>query len=596
MSRPLFVQENGVRRSNPVVLLLLIILFCLVLKVRYNDRFFFTNVDGGLYTDIAEHVRDGHGIVTDVSPYHHGYTYFPHPTAIYPLWPLLYGYVARLVPIQITGIWLPTLCYFGALIFAYLWAGTLNGIPESIWLSCGGERSAPLPSDSKHSLKGPFGIPRRLANRIFPDINPGHILVLFLGLNIKFFEYTSLPYTEGLAYTLFFACLWRFHKIGESTTWTSAIEMGAWLGALMLVRSQFLVVVLSTLIACVWTSYHSRYSQAWPKLLLTGAAFFGVMMPWYLHISRFIPHNRIMSLFRYDQARANDFLSPFHAIAATNSAEEFLRDRAAGLLNAFSPSYKWGYSQTFHALPYVFLLAIILLISLRIYSRKMRFPKALIKERFCGFELVFLGLLSAGSFASMHFMHVDFRQEWLFNHRHALILLIPFFLAWLFISRSRRIVWRIAAAFVAVYTIAFSFMDCWHAANAGEGFFTAQQTKNLSQWLLRQGYGRAPSIAVATSSLPQLLAPQVPNVGFHGVYTCTTQKDLRTLFENLKAEILIIKDSDIGERPLFRDFDRNWFDNYFELKAKGPGFSIFVKRRDQGFRKNTVMPNEHPVS
>jgi hypothetical protein len=196
----------------------------------------------------------------------------------------------------------------------------------------------------------------------------------------------------------------------------------------------------------------------------------------------------------------------------------------------------------------------------------------------------------------MHFMHVDFRQEWLFNHRHALILLIPFFLAWLFISRSRRIVWRIAAAFVAVYTIAFSFMDCWHAANAGEGFFTAQQTKNLSQWLLRQGYGRAPSIAVATSSLPQLLAPQVPNVGFHGVYTCTTQKDLRTLFENLKAEILIIKDSDIGERPLFRDFDRNWFDNYFELKAKGPGFSIFVKRRDQGFRKNTVMPNEHPVS
>jgi hypothetical protein len=302
-----------------------------------------------------------------------------------------------------------------------------------------------------------------------------------------------------------------------------------------------------------------------------------------------------MSLFRYDQARANDFLSPFHMIAATNSAGEFLRDRIAGFINAFSPSYKWGYSQTFHALPYVFLLAIILII-LNFYSRKLRLPRTMIKESLRGFELAFFGLLSAGAFASMHLMHVDLQKEWLFNHRHALILLPPFFLAWLFLSRSRRVVWRIVAVLVAVYTIAFSFMDCWHAANGGEGFFAAQQAKSLSQWLLKQGYGRSPSIAVATSSLPQLLAPQVPNMGFHGVSACTTQKDLRTLFENLKAEILIIREFEIGERPLFRDFDRNWFNNYFELKAKRPGFSIFVKRRNQGFRESAVTPNKNPVS
>ncbi|HSA96283.1 MAG TPA: hypothetical protein VLJ16_09540, partial [Acidobacteriota bacterium] len=211
MTRSEIAPAGNLRRAFPIALLGLILLFFASLKIAHNGRPFLTGADGGLYTDIAEHVRDGDGLVTDVSLYNHGYPRFPYPTAIYPAWPLVYGAAARLVPPGVAGTWLPTIGYFVALIFAYLWAAPLG----------------------------------RAARRPGAWVNPGHALVLFLGLNGKFFAYTSLPFTEGLGFAIFFAGLWRFRKIGGSRSLAHAAEMGVWLAALMLVRSHFLIVALA---------------------------------------------------------------------------------------------------------------------------------------------------------------------------------------------------------------------------------------------------------------------------------------------------------------------------------------------------------------
>ncbi len=62
-----------------------------------------SDADGGYYTNVAQHVRDGDGLETRVSLYHKAYSYFPHPTAVQPLWPLG-RYVPRLRPSQVAGV------------------------------------------------------------------------------------------------------------------------------------------------------------------------------------------------------------------------------------------------------------------------------------------------------------------------------------------------------------------------------------------------------------------------------------------------------------------------------------------------------------
>src|SRR5205085_4186368 len=79
----------------------LLFLALLVAKIVETVRAVGTSIDGGYYTDIAEHVRDGDGLVSDVSLYHAGVPSFPYPTPIYPLWPWLLGLLSRVVDVGI---------------------------------------------------------------------------------------------------------------------------------------------------------------------------------------------------------------------------------------------------------------------------------------------------------------------------------------------------------------------------------------------------------------------------------------------------------------------------------------------------------------
>jgi hypothetical protein len=580
----------GEKRAAASVWLGVLLLLSLALKIRQNSQPFFTGIDGGLYTNIAEHVRDGEGLVTDVSPYHHGYASFPHPTAIYPLWPLTYGLLARVVPIRTAGVWAPTFGYLVALIFAYLWASTL---PRPGWF-----RRHPRPGDGRSEPAGPAGPHKRFPalgivstplSKAVSAVNPGHVLVLFLGLNSQFYAYTSLPYTEGLGFTFLFACLWRFHKIGSSTSLVSALEMGAWLAVLMLVRSQFVVVAAAAFLALGWVACRSRRNRAWLRLILAGAAYVVFLAPWYIHISGFIPHNRFTSMFRYDQARSSDKLSPFRAIVATDDVNAFLQDRLKGLKIAFSPASESGYVRIFYGLPYLLPFFFVLLPVQHFRERKARHISTDGRGRKpANFDAAFLVLFSAGSFATLQLMHVDMQQEWLFNQRHAIVMLIPLFLVWRYVAYSRRAVWTAVAGAVGVFTILASLWDCWNSAP--NNLIAAQPTKAISRWLAEQGAGRDHSITVAANGLPQLLAPQVPGARFHGVYKCTTENDLRALFEELGAGRLVLEDHDLGEGWMFLYVDPQWFSSYFQQEAKIYGYAVFVRMPVRELESEEMAP------
>jgi hypothetical protein len=560
--------------------LVLILLFCLVLKFRQNRGPFFTGVDGGLYTNIAEHVRDGDGIVTDVSLYHHGYAFFPHPTAIYPIWPLVYGYLSRLAPMRITGVWIPTLGYLAALVFAYLWAGSLS--LGRLFCPLGRRedpRGEPAASLAPRSKREAGEASRRLFARIVSGFNPGHILVLFLGLNGKFFTYTSLPYTEGLGYTLFFAGLWRFHKIGQTASFAHAAEMGGWLAALMLIRSQFLVVVLATLLALLWTAVRLKTPRAWFRLGLTTVVFVALLLPWFVHISSFVPNGRIKAMFRYDQARASDDLSPYRMMAASDGLNGEFKDLLLGIQVAFSPTNDSSYFSNFHglvlALPVFLTLLIATILGSRL-PRPHRDVQGLVEGQ--GFEGRFFLLLSAGSFASLQLMHVDLDLPWLFNQRHATILIVPLFMMWLMGVLSNRRIPATAMILIAVFTILPGFLDCWNAK--ADVAMAAERLRPLSRWLSKYEQGREDSVIVAGGSLPQLLAPFASRVGFHGVYWGTTERDLHTLFEKFGGELLILEDRDIRGHLVFRGVRREWFSSYFEEKTSFSGYVIFERAND----------------
>ncbi|MFW5920460.1 MAG: hypothetical protein ACOCUS_01370, partial [Polyangiales bacterium] len=198
-------------------LLLALLAPLLMWKLERNAHTFHASVDGAYYTNIARHVRDGDGLVTDVSLFHRGFRELPDVAPTYPLWPLVYGYTAKLFPdddIIDVGIGLATLFYFVALLFAFLW----------------GRRLYPEPFFER-----------------FPAFTAGHVVVLVLGLHAEFFEYTSLPYTEGLAYALLMLALWRFkYLFGRGRGAASGplrrprgglragLEIGVWLGLLEL--------------------------------------------------------------------------------------------------------------------------------------------------------------------------------------------------------------------------------------------------------------------------------------------------------------------------------------------------------------------------
>lgn len=558
------------------IIFVAILVTCFLLKIRLNVRAFYTSIDGGLYTNIAEHVRDGQGLVTDISPYHHGYSYFPHPTAIYPIWPLIYGYLARLVPLQIVGYWYPTLGYFVALAFAYLWGNDLARKYRDL-LKSDRKQSLGGSDDSLKSIEGDrseYSLPKSLA--LF---TPGHALVLLLGLNRNFFQFTSLPYTEGIAYAFLFGALWRLNRIMGSRSLWHAIEMGTWVAALTLARSQFLIVGLALWIALGLRILHKPKMNDWARLGISIVVFFMLMGIQLYRISSYIPQNRLISLTRYDLAQANNLLSPVETMASPKGIRARFQDQLDGIKQAYSPFAEWSYARTYYFLPYLWPLAIIL-IARSIWNKrgKKRGLQETCMAMFADPSIGFLICLSAGVLISLNLMHLTIYREWYFKSRQALMALIPFFLGWILLAMRKRKGWDVLALFALFGTLVPSFAQCWNMPWVKQENITSRQLAPVVAWLSDQVHEMKRPVVAVPQPLPQLLAPRVSGASFHWIYEKTTEEELTVLFERLNTNFLILRDEMERIGLPFINVRKEWFEKYFKCAAEMPGFLVFVQR------------------
>ena len=485
-------------------------------------------VDGGFYLDVARHVRDGDGLVSSISLYHMGFPEFPHPSAIYPLWPLLLGYLGRLMPLTLLAAWLPSALYFVTLALAYRW-GT-----EQTW-----ERTFPAWLDGLHG---------------------GHLLVLLLGLNGSFFRYTSMPYADGLSFALLFAALLRAHRRFTWPSLVGGLELGAWLALLVLARSQLVLVALAAACALLWGLALSQARAAYLRMALgTTVALIAVLMPQLLHIASFADGHVLASLVRFDLAGPQSPLTPMSLIVPTTGVFDLLRDRLGGVWVAFAPSGRFKYAEIFYSAIYILPLALGVGV-LELTQRRREILGVLWRsagDRDAP-QRVLNWALALGAFASLHLAHKAYFTEWHFARRHAIPVVLLLLLTAVALLASHRRWVRIATAVLLVIGIvqgAAAAVDrsvrSVRAAVADHPELAGRRA--LVTWVQNAAIQHAsrassPLVVAVDSQEAQQIGWQLNGVGVHWVGEITGAEDLTQLARHFRIQYLVLKKESV-RRP-----------------------------------------------
>lgn len=148
--------------------------------------------DGAYYYQVARNFAEGRGLTTNVSLFHHGFETLPHAITYYPLWMLTLGLAGRVFPLESAAHWLPELLYLVALGLLYPLANRIGRVFDP---------AGPAIAYRHASVTWGTWRPEPL------PINMGHVAVTVFGLNHVFFRFTSLTFTEALAFTLLFAAV-----------------------------------------------------------------------------------------------------------------------------------------------------------------------------------------------------------------------------------------------------------------------------------------------------------------------------------------------------------------------------------------------------
>ncbi|MSP55443.1 MAG: hypothetical protein EXR69_07565 [Myxococcales bacterium] len=544
-------------------LLAFFLLALLPLRIAATASVRWMSIDGGYYTEVARHVRDGLGLTTNVSLYHMGYEYFPHPTSVYPLWPLLLGYAARVGDLYQLAHWLPLFFYFTAIIAAFGF----------------GRRLSPVQLLPVH----------------VPGLHAGHVFASMLAFQREFIVFTSIPYTEGLAWTLLFGLLWRLAAQGGGLQWGWALEMGLWLGLVYLARAQLVVVAMGMALA-----YGVRLlvGPSRVRVALHGGlalcVFAVFLVGWWAYIRGFVADAKLASLLRFDQNQANTLLSPIDIIVSSESPLHFVLDRLNGFLVAWSLGGSTAYYRAFYAGPWALPLALLLAGyaavralrsegggAVRRWAAGLREPEA--------FAWIGLATIGLGALLSVHLVHKHYNGTWYFAKRQGLTSLPAFILPmW----------WLLRAPIPAVRTLSMGLGVLLYASYCVSGLHEAwdeaEDTKSdtrgedeyggLVEWLHAQSVPTAGTLAgpaaeavslvvVMDSAVVQRVSYRTRSVGYHWFDEHTPWMDVLTMTDRLGARYVITRASErdwafhqgAGDR-LHVDFRR--------VRNAPPGFTI----------------------
>ncbi|MCC6558262.1 MAG: hypothetical protein IT372_35410 [Polyangiaceae bacterium] len=528
-------------RRLPLAWLAAIFLWLGYYKITMTRLMFDPLPDGGYYMNIATHVRDGQGLTTNICLLHGGCPSMPCPTGIYPLWPLLYGHVARIFPVEPTGKWLATVLYYTSLTFAYLWATALS--------------------------------PRPLFGRILPGVNAGHVLVLMLGLNNEFFRYTSAPYTEGISYAVTLAALWRFHRLFPEPSWKSGLEMGVWLGLASLARYQLLLMTLAAVPVLLGAAAFIRERRKQYALMTVTclAAYTAIMTVQYLRLRSFTPGLTVSLMYRWDQMRYSDAVSKIPILRETHGLWDYLRDRAAGFPIAFGAG-KTSYGPQFYTFQYALIAAVPLLLVMAARRRRwadvlagwawIRRPEAV--------SWVYVVVFALGGFLSVHTMHMHTiaSGEWIFPARQALVSAFLFFLALVLLFSRGGIPGRAAGALIVCSSVYLGVLALRAHVEPLRGR-RPPVTPEIAKYLNAEKQARGELIVAYRQ--PQLIARFTPGVNYHWYHRGTSLADVEAMVTKLGADLVTVPARD---RPAFARDPR--FKQHFELVKSASGVEVYA--------------------
>ena len=410
--------------------------------------------DGSYYYQVARNIVEGNGLQTNTSLYNQGLTYLPHPAPIYPAWPILLGGMGAALGLDQAARILPEVLFFLALILLYI---LTNTIARTI---------------------GGSGL-------IFPNtplpIDIGHLSVLILGFNTVFFIYTSLPYTEGLAFTFLFATLLSFHFTLAKNLYTWSIIAGLFAGLAYLTRSQMLGLIF--IIPSVFSLLGIRDKRFFTACVLSIAASCLCVIPWiiylFLSFSNFSPE----VLVDHTQYRETPELLPYQLLVQTDTFLDMIVDRISGVSVAFNLYSKQSYANSFGLCAFIFTLPLLSVI-LKPNSLFKNLPRLLSPRAF-----IVLGTIGATILCLLpvHLLHIDRYGEWFFQFRYGLpfILVISLSLVWIFTKCS--LFFKIATLLVIGVSLSSNIQSVRQELWTQEKYHPPRHAeKALAQWINTQ--------------------------------------------------------------------------------------------------------------
>ncbi len=517
-----------------------------VLKLYY-DPGPGSRADGFYYTQIAQNLLDGEGYSSRVSLYLQGFTYFPHPVNQPPGWILLLAGSAGLFGMDFAARHVPEALYLLDLLLLYLLANRLR---------------RRLSNGRSGSTDGGWLRPDGL-----PDF--GHLAVFLLGANAVFFRFTSLPYTEALAFAFLLGSLLSLDRaaVERSPGWAAAA--GVLTALALLTRSQMLPAMIALPGALALVSLRDRR-----YLGLAGAfavAFAIPWIPWAAWLSSWLTPLTTTGVLGLATLQETDHLRPFQHAVVTDSLRAYLLDRASGLLVAFHPAHKYSYTSQWGPLVWL-----VLITPVWVVVRGLPGLRVLFRGPAPGRVLPWAMLAcAAGMLIPVHMLHGAFFKEWFFGHRHGLPLLLAILpcLAWVdSAGRGPRI---IGTALLAGSVAFMSYRLSDSMTHVFYGFSAAEA--ELGAWLdEREGH------PVMISTRPQRMSSMSQRAYFHWMACRVAPEQMLGMLRKKMADYVMIYESQSGCRfskfevrqrylRLLREFgDEDSQIRVYKLRPKGP--------------------------
>lgn len=516
-----------------------------------------TSIDGGFYTDVARHLRDGDGFVTCVSLYHQGFPSFPYPTTIYPLWPLLLGFAARLgAPLPEAGTYLASFFYGTTLVFAYLWGRSFDD--------------------------------RDLFGAVAPGFTMGHLALLAVGVHREFYEFTSWPYTEGLAYTLGFALLWQADRSLRAPSAAGGALCGLLAGLSFLARSQLLVVGVAVAAAAA-ANLPARRALRGTVLFLAAfaAAAATVVAPYAIHVARLVVVDPLVAMLRFDAAHVTGGLSFVPMLVPTAGPFDFLRDRLPGLWEAFRPAGRYAYARSFGPIAWALPLAAAVTAfdaAGRLRARRGAVRAAWRRLTRTDARRLVIPCLAALAFLSLQAIHKKYYVPWNFARRQALVVLFAFLLALRHLAHHPRGGVRLLALVLAAGTLTTGLAGVVAIADkrirkpdptARPGYRAA-----LRRFLADRRALEGDLVVGLTAQEPQKIAWRTDGIGYHWIHKTTKPHDLAVLAERLGMRYVLVH-RDAERWPLFRTpvFERLFVPEDGARPRRYAGYRVYRRRR-----------------